>query len=272
LGSILGLAVALTVIGGGATAYADTALERFRPVLRYDADERHFAQPEDEEADVRAGDRVYGHLATEDGSRWLQYWFFYAYNAQDRGVLKTGRHEGDWELAQFRLDPDGRPDRATLAQHSWAEGCDWDQLDLVELDGGQVPVLYIANGSHATYSRPGTHDRPWPDPNDEADGRGRAVRPSLEVIDDDDPAWVARREPWGDSRAGPVPGEQSSPPGPRFQPDDRWARPASFDRSVARDCGSGPPGRAWQNWALALVLIGAVALVVLRRRRNRPGR
>ncbi len=136
-------------------------------MLRYDSRERDFAVSVNGRADVLYGREKAG----GDGGRWLQYWLYYEYNAQDRGVVRTGRHEGDWEFAQVRLDKAGRPDRITLAQHSWAESCGWEE---VERRGG-APVLYVANGSHATYLRAGTKDRPFPDPNDEANGA--AVRP-----------------------------------------------------------------------------------------------
>ncbi len=29
---------------------------------------------------------------------WLQYWLYARDNPQDRGILRTGRHEGDWEV------------------------------------------------------------------------------------------------------------------------------------------------------------------------------
>jgi len=248
-----------------------TPLERYRPVLRYDSAERHFAQPVGpvgRRARGGTGERIYGHLAREDGQTWLQYWLFYAYNPQDRGLLRTGRHEGDWEFLQLRLGDDGRPDLATLAQHSWAEGCRWSELARQRVGGDEAPVVFIANGSHATYSQPGTHDRPFPDPNDEADGHGGRTRPPLEVIDDDRPAWVADRGRWGNSRAAVIPGEQSSPHGPRFQEDGRWQQPASYHHEQTIPCGAAPPRRTWQTvltLALALLMVGGVGAVGVRR-------
>ena len=42
------------------------------------------------------GPVVYRRVA--DG--WVQYWMAFARNDQDRGVLRTGRHAGDWEMVQ----------------------------------------------------------------------------------------------------------------------------------------------------------------------------
>jgi hypothetical protein len=240
-------------------------------VLRYDSRERYFAQPVAPPFDAprpRGGSRIYGHLAREEGETWLQYWLFYAYNPQDRGVLHTGRHEGDWELVQLRIGEHGTPDLAMLTQHSWAEECGWDELERE----GDAPVIYVANGSHANHRSAGISDRPFPDPNDEADGRGPRTRPPLEVIEDDRPAWVAWPGRWGGSRAGIVPGEQSSPRGPRFQDGDPWRRPASFHRERARTCGSGPPGRPWAvavAGGLALLVAAGAARALRRRRRPR---
>ena len=61
---------------------------------------------------------VYGRRA----GAWLQYWMLYAHNSQDRGLLHTGRHEGDWEMVQFRLRRK-RLVQAVYAQHSGAESC-----------------------------------------------------------------------------------------------------------------------------------------------------
>jgi hypothetical protein len=262
-------AVAL-VIAPGVEAKANDAalLERYRPTLRYDAAEEYFAQPVSlppGSPEVRSGDRVYGHVAVEDGETWLQYWLFYAYNPQDRSPLATGRHEGDWELMQVRLGTNRRPTLATLSQHSWAEACGWADL---EHGRSGAPVLYVANGSHALYSRAGRYDRPFPDPTDEADGDGRSVRPALTEITDRAPVWIRYPGPWGQTEAGVIPGEMSSPPGPRFQASGAWDRPASYAADLARPCGSGAPRRPWQTVAMlaAGAILALVGTALLRRR------
>ncbi len=159
---------------------------------------------------------------------WLQYWLFFAENLQDRGILRTGRHEGDWEMVQYKLR-DGRPVRAVYAQHARAESCGYGH---VRRSGGR-PVVFLARGSHAAYFVPGVRDRMWPDPNDEADGRGPRVRPRLVRVSEDRPPWMAYDGRWGDSRAGWVPGEMDSPRGPAFQP-DRWD--AAGWAAAARPC------------------------------------
>ena len=157
--------------------------------------------------DVTYGRRVRG----GDGRTWLQFWFLYADNPQDRGIVRTGRHEGDWEVVQLRLGAGGRPDAATFAQHGWAEACPWRG------------TVYVAHGSHASYPRAATHDRPWPDPDDEApgDGPARSVRTCGR-------AGVARpaargRSTWRSSR--PRRGSRRRGTGSLVDVDDRW-RPA----------------------------------------------
>jgi len=312
--------VLLAVTAGpvGASEPDRTALDRFRPVLRYAAEERGLATSieamagragtrlVDTNGGVIAGegaprltagtlgssyatpggrrashgdrlvtpgrpltrgrrskprDIVYGHAARgSDGTRWLQYWLFYEDNPQDRGLLRTGRHAGDWEFVQVRLNAEGRPDRLTMAQHAWSESCDWGDIER----SADAPVLYVANGSHATYHRSGTKDRPWPDPNDEADGQGRRVRPELETITASSPGWVAWPGRWGETLRSPVPAESSSPRGPAFKDDRRFDYPTAFDAS-ARPCGSGPPGRFWQTPAL-LAPVLVLAVIAGRRR------
>ena len=117
-----------------------------------------------------------------------------------------------------------------VAQHSGAERCAFESVTL--RDGR--PVVFAAHGSHASYLRAETRDRMWPDPNDEADGRGAVVSPRLVEITRDSPAWMRRSTPWGSSRGRWwVPPEQDSPPGPAFQP-SRWD-PEAF-AAGARSC------------------------------------
>ena len=274
LGAAIGGAAILSVLAGGAPATANGVdpspeLERYAPTLRYAQDEEYFAQPISREPERIDRDVVYGHEVEAEGDRFLQYWLYYAYNDQDRGILRTGRHEGDWEFVQLRMAPDGAPVAMTFAQHSGAERCGWGEIETTSVDGDTAPVVYVANGSHAAYPRAGTADRPWPDPNDVADGEGLEVRPDVDEIADEHPAWVQRAQPWGGSVAGWFPGEQSSPLGPFFKADDRWHDPAAFE-AAARDCGEPPPGRPWQapvTVAFALILLMGAGLLIRRRRR-----
>jgi hypothetical protein len=177
---------------------------------------------------------VYGRtVPARDGGEWLQYWLHYDYQDQDRGIVRSGRHEGDWELVQFRVSTSGRPLAAVYAQHSGAERCGWSSVTV--RDGR--PVVFVAHGSHASYLVAGTRDRMWPDPNDEADGRGVVVSPRLVEITRSSPSWMRRSTPWGGSQARRwVPPEQDSPPGPAFQP-SRWD-PEAF-AAGARSCQAG---------------------------------
>ena len=187
---------------------------------------------------------------------WLQYWLFYARQDQDRGIVRTGRHAGDWELVQYRLDASGRPLEAVYSQHSGAERCAWGA---VERRGGR-PVVHAARGSHASYFREGIRDRMWPDPNDEADGRGRAVRLRVVQIARSSPRWMRWPGRWGGARARWwVPGEQDSPRGPAFQ-DERW-KAAAWARD-AHSCRAGCDREDECDGAETVLGIGSAAALV----------
>jgi hypothetical protein len=116
-------------------------------------------------------------------------------------------------------------------------------------------------------------DRTFPDPNDEAGGKGSISRPRLVVIDARSPSWMRFTGRWGASRAR-LPFEQSSPRGPAFQ-GVRWRDPAAFAAS-ARGCMAGRCNESgecdWRESALAAAAIGVVGLlagVVVWRRRRR---
>lgn len=228
----LAAAAALSALAAPAPAIAG-ALDRYAPVVVHDSREpdpltsvRAFAgrAPGVEPGPARA--IVYGRRA----GRWLQYWMFFAANRQDRGLFRTGRHEGDWEMVQFRLRR-GRAVQAVYSQHAGAESCGYG---FVRRAGGH-PVVLVARGSHAAYFVPGLRDRTWPDPNDEADGRGLRERPRLVRITEARPAWIRYPGRWGGSRASWVPGELSSPRGPAFQPQGRWSDPDAW-AAAARPC------------------------------------
>ena len=56
---------------------------------------------------------------------WRQWWLGFAQNDQDRGIVRTGRHAGDWELIQIREGVE-----AVYSQHSGAERCPWSAVEL----------------------------------------------------------------------------------------------------------------------------------------------
>jgi hypothetical protein len=264
-------AAVLAALAAPAPALAG-ALERYAPVIVHASGEpdpltsvRAFAGRVPAVEPGPARPVVYGRRV----GPWLQYWMLFAANSQDRGLLRTGRHEGDWELVQYRLR-DGRPVRAVYAQHSGAESCRFGFVRRA----GDHPVVWLARGSHAAYFVPGVRDRTWPDPNDEADGRGERVRPRLVRIDVDRPDWMRYPGRWGDSRAGWVPGEMSSPRGPAFQPQGRWSNPTGW-AAAARPCTRRECDRRGEcdarETATAGVLagLGSIWALVFARRRMR---
>jgi hypothetical protein len=194
---------------------------------------------------------------------WVQYWMVFERNDQDRGVLRTGRHAGDWEMVQVRLDGS----EAVFAQHSGAERC---RAGAVETRGGRF-VVYVANGSHAAYFHPGVRDRMWPDPNDEADGRGEVVVPAVEPLG----AWARWPGRWG-RRAGRLGAGRDGlaaraavPAQGRWSDPDAWAaaaRPCTYARcDEAGECD----GRETAIAFAAPVALALAAIAVLRRRSSR---
>jgi hypothetical protein len=145
------------------------------------------------------------------GRLWLQYWFFYYYNDfQLVAFLSGGKHEGDWEMIQIRLDANEKPVEAVFAQHTGAERQDWS---VVRKPAGapDTPLVYVARGSHASYFRAGDHWTGvwW----DHADGKGPTIAPALVELDPV-PGWAAWPGFWGDTKATPSPLDSSSPRGP----------------------------------------------------------
>lgn len=186
-------------------------------------------------------DQIYGHSITDrTGRPWLQYWFFYYYN--DKAMLGMGLHEGDWEMVQLRIGPGGEPDVATYAQHSHGERTDWAE---VETEAG-APVVYSARGSHASYFRRGDHATGVPLEWDHNDAGGPRVRPHLNLIADEEPAWVAWPGRWGSTREQAdlfeaIPIGADSPPGPRRH--GQWRDPLKFHEEAKEATDLAPVSR-----------------------------
>ena len=165
--------------------------------------------------------RMYGHAVEQDGTLWLQYWFFYFYNDYNL-ALGIGLHEGDWEMVQLRMH-DGAPDLAVYAQHRQAEKRAWSHVTKVPGDPNR-PMVYVARGSHASYFEPGFHQtEAW---YDLADGKRNSPRTTLEVVEDDQPPWIAWPGVWGDTRSRVGGIDQPSPRGPAAH--GQWTNPGSI--------------------------------------------
>ena len=164
---------------------------------------------------------VYGHTQTDpDGKLWLQYWFWYFYNDYQLAA-GFGLHEGDWEMVELRLPPDGAgdPEIALYAQHAYAESRPWDQVEKTS-DGR--PVTYPGRGSHASYFAPGLYETEgWYDI-----VNGKREAPELTLVVPEHERWIEWPGSWGDSKpsGGLFAGlEDPSPPGPAQHP--YWLHP-----------------------------------------------
>ena len=165
------------------------------------------------------GNRYYGRVVQDPatGRHWLQYWFFYYYNSQTAGITNTGAHEGDWEMIQIVLNDDGTPDRVAYAQHNGGQSCGWTEVERAFTgEGYQVPVVYVANASHASYPSVGVTSRGiLPDDEHRGDRAGGPVRPRFHSISAA-PGWATWPGRWGGSDSevkGPLfHGSQSNAP------------------------------------------------------------
>ncbi|KAL5392811.1 hypothetical protein DPSP01_000509 [Paraphaeosphaeria sporulosa] len=92
------------------------------------------------------------------------YMYFWAFNWG--GVVlgnQLGDHVGDWEHNLVRFEH-GVPTAMWFSQHANGEAFAWGTV-LKDGATGTRPVVYAANGSHALYATPGTHDHTLPNLN-----------------------------------------------------------------------------------------------------------
>ncbi len=185
--------------------------------------------------------RMYGRAAEVNGRLWLQYWLWYFYNDYQL-ALGFGTHEGDWECIQLRMGIDGEaPDVAVFAQHRHGEKRNWEDVEKLS-DNPDVPVAYVARGSHAAYFEQGYHQtEAW---YDIADGKRVAPKLVLEIVEDATHPWMRWPGRWGDTtpndRGADL--DQSAPSGPGTK--KHWRDPNKLldnaKKSVLRDSPRAP--------------------------------
>jgi hypothetical protein len=93
---------------------------------------------------------AYGRVVPEGGGLFLQYWLFYADNPC---VLPPGRHDGDWELVQVRVERTGdgfEATEVTLAEHGKPVT---KKVEATVAKRG--PEVFVAVDSHACYFKSG---------------------------------------------------------------------------------------------------------------------
>jgi hypothetical protein len=188
-------------------------------------------------------DRTYWRFHEDGDTVYLQYWFWLYYNPKD--VLGRGRHEGDWEMIQIRLENE-RPVCAVYAQHAHATRTSWDQVETHEDEEGVHPVVYVAAESHASYFEAGTH--PAFGRADNAFGDGPRLKPELEEFG----AWAEWPGRWGNSTGilswlpaflwDPPAGKSPESPS---QQETKWLDPKKFEEN-ARDHRPKQERRLWQ--------------------------
>jgi hypothetical protein len=86
----------------------------------------------------------------------LQYHFFYAFIDWRLAANGMNHHEGDWEMVAVYLKND-EPYAVLFSQHGAGNIEKWKNIRLaVNKQGNQTthPVVYVALGSHANYSKP----------------------------------------------------------------------------------------------------------------------
>ena len=146
--------------GHGSTVYRSSRSDKF--FLQPPDDAVHNGAPKSEW-------KAYVHVKRSTvGAYDVQYWFFYAYN----DFVGSFNHEGDWEHITVTTDEQGAFHSAHYGQHEGGTDYGKEQLSFV-LE--THPVVYVADGSHASYPNVGSHDIPNVPRNDDQTYAGGPV-------------------------------------------------------------------------------------------------
>ena len=147
---------------------------------------------------ARYANRVYGHARRDtQGRLWLQYWLFYYYNDfQLLGpLLSGGKHEGDWELVQLRLNAAEQPEQVVYSQHTHSESKAWNDVKKAGNDAARLRRARLARELLRPRARTGRACG-----GTTPTARARRSRPTLDVVEDATP-WMLWPGRWGDTKA-----------------------------------------------------------------------
>ncbi|MAT04257.1 MAG: hypothetical protein CL424_04340 [Acidimicrobiaceae bacterium] len=195
---------------------------------------------------------TYAHIAVEDdrpGFLAVQYWFFWYHNPAKND------HEGDWEFVQLLFEADSvtealaaDPVSIGYAQHTGGERAVWSDERIERVDGR--PVVYAAQGSHASYFESGHFLGRSSSEGfgcDDTTGPSRRLDPAVVLLpaavdDADDPfAWLAFQGRWGQRE----PSFLNGPTGPFAK--DRWSAPVSWHEGLRTSSVMIPGGERFGN-------------------------
>jgi hypothetical protein len=148
--------------------------------------------------DLTGAGIAYGRVVPTAGEGlFLQYWLFYPDNPC---VLPPGRHDGDWELVQVKVQraEDGyEATQVTLAEHGKAV-----TRGVEPGKAGRGPDVFVAVDSHACYFDAGAHPALLSDVCDPAGAPGASPSVTPLPIAPDKRTWVHWSGRWGLDRGG----------------------------------------------------------------------
>lgn len=205
------------------------------------------------EALPQYANQMYGRVVPEPGGQYeLQYWFFEYLNSKT--FVGFGQHEGDWEMVQVHLGGDGNPIGAAYAQHTGGEVCPWSNVKKTE-DGR--PIVYVAQGSHASYYTSGQHDLAiWGlfGAYDTNDARGAVITPTAIDVTNP-PQWISS---WPGLWGGSTSGADTSPKSPGQQ-GQKWSDPLGWEVAQGVNCSAPVQGamRVTTHGASGMSYVGA---------------
>jgi hypothetical protein len=189
--------------------------------------------------ELDASPAIYGRVVQEGEFVVAQYWLYWIFN-QWNDV-----HESDWEMAQVVIPAPSvehalqtQPTTYAYAQHEGSQYAIPADKDKVILTDGTHPVVFSAEGSHASYFESGL----WFGKSaatgfgcDDTTGPVEVIEPDLIVLPDgDDPpttgplAWLSFRGHWGEQQ----PTFADGPTGPYMK--QQWSQPVTWVEDLGR--------------------------------------